>query len=108
MQPKRDALLAKNYRYNINGILKLKVSPAEKLVNSRLYYSGAHELAKQLTSSEDGDISKADYDKWPGGKENSMSVSDLYEIAATQPAASLCEVHLQRYWVVRFAQWSAG
>ncbi|WMJ09136.1 hypothetical protein [Nitrosomonas sp. sh817] len=93
IQPKRDALLAKNYRYNINGTLKLKVSPAEKQVNSRLYYSGAHELAKQLTGNEDGDISKADYDKWPGGKENSMSVSDLYEIAATQPAASLCEVH---------------
>lgn len=92
-QPKRDPIRPKNYRYNIGGTLKLTVTPKQKASEVRLYYSGVDELALSTTGKEDGEVSRADYDKWPGGKENSMSVADVYETVFHLPAGSLRELH---------------
>lgn len=95
-KPLHQALVVKkNYRFNINGKLTLTKPPASVHKDKRrqLYYTGLHELAKQLTGKEDGDVDKKDYDPWTGAKENSMSVSDLYEKIRTSFAASIREVH---------------
>jgi hypothetical protein len=89
-QPLRDPILVKNYRYNDNGTLTHKAPSKDA---RQLYYTGAHEFALQEAGDEDADIDKQAYDPWSGAKENSMSVSDLYELVRFGFAGTIKEVH---------------
>lgn len=90
MQPKRDRIAPKNYRFNDGGVLTHQ-APGKGA--RQLYYTGIDQFAKEKTGSEDADVEKTDYDPWTGAKENSMSISDVYERIRHGFASTIRELH---------------
>jgi hypothetical protein len=90
-----DALILKNYRYEVDGLLTLKSGPATVPERSRhqLYYMGVHELAQKLKQNPDGDVPMKEYMDWQGARENSLSIADVYESIASSVAGTVREVH---------------
>ncbi len=92
-----DALVLKNYRYEVDGRLTLK-PPANVPDEERhqRYYTAIHELAIHLTGNPKGDVRKKDYELWTDltdPREDSLSVADVYASIASSIAGTVREVH---------------
>jgi hypothetical protein len=90
--PARDPLRKENYRFLSGDKLK-RATPADP--PSKLYWSGADELARQAGGPE-SDVPFADYEKARDGgqlKERSFSILDVYATIAASPAKTIHELH---------------
>ncbi len=84
-----ERLRIKNYRFVDGDTLTVRrVADV-----SRYYFTAVDDLATELTGDPDADVKKAEYVPYQGGKERSLSVSDVYGIFRVAMAAQIKELH---------------